>query len=381
MHRQSARRYSPKHMSLCVSFPKHDALSSGDLTSIRLELGRDSRVGREDCESGDVTVVFSGSLTAAPPPHCAGIGASAARTLAALYHEHGSSALSRIDGAFCAVILDRRRSSILLARDKLGIARAYLCRTGESITFADCMADLLAAQDRRFSVDIDSIYAFLMIGWVPTPHSMFREIEKLPAGTVVEFRDGKSQTTRYYDVPHDPTRIAHRSRQDLSNAVAEHLDRSVARGLALGERWGSFLSGGVDSSSVVTSICEEGESNFPTYFGGFAPQLNRYLPNPEEPEMSRLVATLCGTDHQMLWLGPEAVDKTAAIVEVLEEPVCDGGCIVVGAVMDAARGRLNGIMTGVGVTSSSRASGDTRCSHCFDICDLSRDPFGASRQP
>jgi asparagine synthase (glutamine-hydrolysing) len=206
----------------------------------------------------------------------------------------------------------------------------------------------MAARGEPHEVDIDSLYAFLMIGWIPTPHSMFRGIEKVPAGTILEFRRGVFETTTYYDVPHRAGDVVSRSPAQLSREVTEHLDRSVERGLALGGRWGSFLSGGVDSSSVVASIGHQTESAFPTYFGGFAPQLNQYLPNPEEPEMSRLVSETCGSEHHMLWLGPEAVDRTSEVVGALEEPVCDGGCIVLAAVMEEAQGVADGLMTGIG---------------------------------
>ena len=294
-------------------------------------------------------VLFSGTLTGVPAPHRPCMGAAAAGVLAGLYREHGVAAFSHVDGAFCAAIVDREREAIVLARDKLGIARAYLSRQGGSVTFSDSMSDLIAArEDEHHQVDVDSLYAFLMIGWIPTPHSMFRDVEKVPAGTLLEFRRGAFETTTYYDVPHRPSRVVSRSPAQLSREVTEHLDRSVERGLALGGRWGSFLSGGVDSSSVVASLSHATKSAFPTYFGGFAPQLNQYLPNPEEPEMSRLVSEAYGTAHHALWLGPDAVDRTSAVVGALEEPVCDGGCIVLDAVMEAALGEVDGLMTGIG---------------------------------
>jgi asparagine synthase (glutamine-hydrolysing) len=104
----------------------------------------------------------------------------------------------------------------------------------------------------------------------------------------------------------------------------------------------------VDSSSVVSSLAQAHGRTFPTYFGGFAPELNRFLPNPEEPALSQLVASRFGTEHRMLWLGSEALESTPEIVGALEEPVCDGGCIVLGAVMRAACHEVDGLMTGIG---------------------------------
>jgi asparagine synthase (glutamine-hydrolysing) len=108
------------------------------------------------------------------------------------------------------------------------------------------------------------------------------------------------------------------------------------------------LSGGVDSSSVVASLGRATDGSFSTYFGGFSPQLNRYLPNPEEPAMSKLVAERVGANHHMLWLEPETLESIREIISVLEEPVCDGGCIVLSAVMRKAKSDVDGLMTGIG---------------------------------
>lgn len=303
--------------------------------------------GHAEAEDGSTSVFLSGYLTNVPSPFRAGNGISAARSLVSLYSVRGTDAFAAIDGAFCAIIVDRKSNKIVLARDKLGIARVYLKRNASSIVFSNSLAALIKASNSEVELDIDSVYSFLSIGWIPTPHSMVRGVEKVPPGTFLQSGDGTLSQTTYYDVPHTAKSLEQRSPADLKKQVTEHLDRSIDRGLSLGGRWGSFLSGGVDSSSVVASLGRNLPRGFPTYFGGFSAQLNRYLPNPEEPAMSELVASKYHADHHMLWLGPEAVETAAEIVAALEEPVCDGGCIIVGEVMRAAVGRADGLMTGV----------------------------------
>lgn len=350
-------------MSFCISFRKHcpailehDLLildpgasaSARDPARIVVSITDSERVGHWHDRKNRISAFVSGSLTNVPEPFRPGTGAAAARTLAELYAKNSTEAFAQIDGAFCGAVVDWRRGAIILLRDKLGIGRAYLCRDKNTVTFSDSLSDLLDAEGRRFDIDLDSIYAFLMIGWIPTPHSMFSGIEKLPPGTYVESCAGRLTQTTYYDVPHSSSLVTHRPMEVLRKQVAEQLDRSVDRGLALGGRWGSFLSGGVDSSSVVSSMARAKGKNLGTYFGGFDPKLNRYLPNPEEPAMSQLVAARYKTDHHMLWLGPEVVESTPEIVGALEEPVSDGGCLIVGAVMRAARPEVDGLMTGIG---------------------------------
>jgi asparagine synthase (glutamine-hydrolysing) len=315
---------------------------------IIVDLKNDRFVGRWEDKAERITAFVSGSLTNVPKPFRPGTGAAAAQVLVALYLKYSSQCFNHVDGAFCCVILDWRRNAIIFGRDKLGIGRAYFCRDRDTVTVSDSLSDLLDAEGRRFELDLDSIYTFLMIGWIPAPHSMFRGIEKLPPGTILESCDGILREATYYDLLQSAAHTSQRSPEMLKQQVAAHLDRSVERGLALGGRWGSFLSGGVDSSSVVSSLARN-SSGFPTYFGGFAPWLNRYLPNPEEPAISQLVAARFGTDHHMLWLDPDAIHTTPEIIGALEEPVSDGGCIVLRAVMEnAARHNVDGIMTGIG---------------------------------
>lgn len=350
-------------MSLCVSFPKRrsstakeDLLvlepatraTAQDSGRIVVRMKPTDIVGRWDYEAHGITVFFSGSLTSVPETFHQGVGSDSARTLGLLYAQYATQVFSKVDGAFCAVILDWRRRTIIVARDKLGIGRTYVSREDDHITFSDSLADLLEVEGRSFELDLDSVYAFLSIGWIPTPHSMFSGIEKFPAGSLLESREDDLEQKKYYDVPHSPLSVKNRSAKELSQSITEHLDRSVDRGLAMGGRWGSFLSGGVDSSSVVASLARTVNGSFATYFGGFSAQLNRYLPNPEDPLMSRLVAEHVGANHHMLWLGPETLETMPEIITVLEEPVCDGGCIVLDAVMRAARNDVDGLMTGIG---------------------------------
>jgi asparagine synthase (glutamine-hydrolysing) len=350
-------------LSFCVSFLKQgysaadpDLLvvdpGSGarvrDTHGIVVSIGNGRMVGRWDDKAERITTFVSGCLTGVPDPLRPGTGVTAARALAALYIKHATDAFALIDGAYCGAIIDWQRRAIVMVRDKLGIGRAYLSRDGEVITFSDSLSHLLSAEQKSVKLDVDSMYAFLMIGWIPTPHSMARGVEKLAPGTYLESVNGALTQATYYDVPHSPSGVSYRPAAELRHEVADQLDRSVERGLSLGGRWGSFLSGGVDSSSVVSSLARSQSTSFPTYFGGFAPELNRFLPNPEEPALSKLVAGRFGTQHRMLWLGPEAVETTPEIIGALEEPVCDGGCIVLAAVMRAAREETDGLMTGIG---------------------------------
>ena len=319
------------------------AAATPDSGRLQVKLASSRFVGLHHDSQGRASTFVSGGVTRAVAPCNPGLGARAAEAVSNAYAQ---GALQGIEGNFIAAIFDWERNSAVLVRDKIGIARAYVHETDQALIFSDSLADIVD-DNRALSLDLDSVHAFLTLGWIPSPHSMFREIAKLEAGALLKWKDGTAQHAKYYDVPHAGLLLRSRPSRELSEDIRVLLNESVDAGAALGEKWGSFLSGGVNSSSVVASLARNG-APLQTYFGGFEPALNKYLPNPEEPEMSKLVASACGTDHHMMWLGPEVLDDAAGVIEALEEPVCDGGCLLVNAIMQQAQTEVDAMMTGVG---------------------------------
>ncbi len=283
-----------------------------------------------------------------PSPYKSGFGDSVAKVIAELYASYGEATMSMIDGSYVCTIIDWDRNLVFFVRDKLGIARAYRANQDEYFLFSDSLSELLSADNKQYELDPDSIYSFVTIGWVPTPNSMFLGISKIAQGTFFRCHEGVCEEVEYYDVPHK-SEFASMSNKDIYKGVEDRLDQAVARGLSSGGNWGSFLSGGIDSSSVVACMSSQNGGGFPTYFGGFAPYLNKYLPNPEEPKLSQMVAEKFKTKHEMLWLEEDATSSIPDIVRALEEPVSDGGCIVLAAVIKkAASEKVDSLMTGIG---------------------------------
>src|SRR5262245_49459838 len=160
-------------MSLYIKFPRHLLPGKTDLivlgpgadpntenpSRIVVGLANHPLVGRADDEARGLTVFVSGRLTNLPGSLPGGGGAAAARALANLYAKDRTQALSRVDGAFSFAILDWRRASIVVGRDKLGIGRAYLSRGSNTVAFSDCLSDLLRVAPSNPELDLDSIYA------------------------------------------------------------------------------------------------------------------------------------------------------------------------------------------------------------------------------
>ncbi len=270
-----------------------------------------------------------------------------AEALCELYLAHGAKALGMVEGSFAFAIVDRRDGEVLMGIDKMGQALGYLAETPDNIYFASSLTELLRVLPFKPDLDIASVYEFLKIGWVISPHSMFEGVEKITPGSYARF-DGKVLSrVSYYKPVHDG-HFVERSTPQLSQEIRQHIRTGVRRGLPWADQWSSFLSGGLDSSSVVCTMAGELGEPFPTFYGNFG-ALDKYMALPDEERVARAVAQEFKTNHSVVTIQPDVMHRVAQIVSCIEEPIYDGGPIVVDAVMAAAReAGADGIMTGIG---------------------------------
>jgi asparagine synthase (glutamine-hydrolysing) len=272
--------------------------------------------------------------------------ANDAHVLADLYAAHGASGLEEVDGSFAFIIVDHQRGLVHVGIDKLGQSFAYLAVTADSVHFATTLLELLNSLPSKPNLDLASVYEFLAQGWIIAPNSMFEGIEKLQPGSYVTWDGTELHRVGYYKPPHDGV-FVNSSRERLNTEVREHLDAAVRRGVAWCDSWSSFLSGGLDSSSVVYALSNILEHSFPTFYASFG-SLDRYMALPDEERVARKVAARFSTEHDVLTLQPNLMDRVPEIIRIIEEPIYDGGPIVVDAVMAAAKKKANGVMTGIG---------------------------------
>jgi asparagine synthase (glutamine-hydrolysing) len=269
-----------------------------------------------------------------------------AAILAELYLAHGPAALKKVDGSFAFVIVDHRDGSVHAGIDKLGQSLAYVAETPDEVVFATSLTELLGLLPSKPNVDMSSVFEYLSQGWVISPNSMFEGVEKLQPGSFVTWDGSQLQHVGYYEPLHDGA-FASWQRDELSLEILRHLKSAVQRGVPWSDSWSSFLSGGLDSSSVVWALSDKLGQSFPTFYASFG-DLDRYMAMPDEEAVARTVADRFGTLHSVLTIPSDVIDRVPEIVRIIEEPIYDGGPIVVDAVMRAAKTQANGVMTGIG---------------------------------
>lgn len=268
-------------------------------------------------------------------------------TILHLYEDYGPECLEHLNGMYAFAIWDRRRRELFIARDRLGIKPLfYAVQPGGRLIFGSEIKSLLQTDISR-EPDYLGLHDYLSLFYVPTPRSAFKEIHKLPPGHWLRCRaDGTVQIERYWDVPFPTEGTGPRSERQPRAAYVEqirHLLReSVRRQLRSDVPLGVFLSGGLDSTSVVAFMSELLDQPVRTFSIGFQEPSYNELPE------ARLVAQAFETEHHELVVEPDLIDLIPKIVLHFDEPFADYSAIPTYLVSQMARQEVTVVLSGDG---------------------------------
>ena len=281
-------------------------------------------------DDGDVAIVFNGEIYNHQElrveleglghrfySHCD------TETVLRAFLEWDVGCLARLRGMFALAIWTNSTKRLVLARDRMGIKPLYFAqRDGELFFGSELKAILVHPQiERRLS--LDGLDCYLSLNYVPCPWTLVEGIEKLPPGRWLEWRDGRVSTGSYWRLPfgiaHDWTLESALEKLDelLKQSIREHLISDVPLGM--------WLSGGIDSSTILHYAATESRLPLKTFsisFQGRSFDETRYI---------REVAERYHTEHEELDLNPE-VDLRSAIEQFAyysDEPSADAGALPV----------------------------------------------------
>lgn len=262
-------------------------------------------------------------------------------TIVHLYEELGADCVTCLRGMFAIALWDARTERLLLARDRLGIKPLSYWVTPHGIAFCSELRSLLALPRYSWRLDERGIAAFLSLGYVPDPLTAFAGVAKLPPGHVLTWsRDRGAVVARYWSpvaaeaAGVDEATAAERLQQLLADAVASHLESEVPLG--------AFLSGGLDSSTVVALMARAA----PIRPRSFAIGFNEVAFN--EAPHARRVAEAIGTDHTDLVLTPDADRWVDDLVALFDEPFADASALPTYVVSWLARRHVTVSLSGDG---------------------------------
>jgi len=262
------------------------------------------------------------------------------------YLEWGRDCVSRFNGMFAFAIWDSRDESLFIARDRLGIKPLYYSETPVGFAFASEIKALLAIPGIDCSPDLAALDQFMTFLWTPDPNTAFRGIFKLPPAHYLVYRDGKAEIQEYWDVTFDEDDSL--SEADWIDALREQITRSVRGQMISDVPLGAFLSGGLDSSTLVALMTDVADKKLTTYTFGFKQEDLRYDILEDDVKYARIVGSKFETDYQEHYLEPQVMELLPKLVYHLDEPVADPAIITSYLICRAARERLTVLLSGMG---------------------------------
>jgi asparagine synthase (glutamine-hydrolysing) len=304
-------------------------------------------------EDGTVQVVCNGEIYNAPALSKALLARghrlrtrSDVEVIAHLYEEHGTDVARHLDGMFAFALWDATARRLVLGRDRIGQKPLYLAERGDRLLWGSEAKCLLAAGVEP-ALDPQALHDYLTLGYVAGPASMFAGMSQLPPGTILVAEPGRSRprVERYWSLgghvpatraglPRGEAAWAEELVRTLKAAVASHLMSDVPLGV--------FLSGGVDSGTIVALMSELGVSPIRTFTIGFAEK------SFSEADTAREVATRYGTEHHELVVRPDAIALLPKLVRHFDEPFADSSAIPVYYVSELARRHVTVVLSGEG---------------------------------
>jgi asparagine synthase (glutamine-hydrolysing) len=260
-------------------------------------------------------------------------------TIVHSYEEWGDDCVNYFRGMFALAIWDGDRNRLYLARDRFGKKPLYYAMVGGVLLFGSELKSILQYDQVERKMDREALDYFLSFGYVPAPMTIFDGIFKLPAGHYAVLEEGKLLKQRYWDIAFAPDEAL--TEDSVIDLLYNSLEDAVKVRLKSEVPLGAFLSGGIDSSTVVSMMSRLSPNTVKTVSIGFD-EKNSELP------YSRAVADDLGTDHHEFVVTPEAHEILPRLIWHFDEPFSDTSLIPTYYLSEVARREVTVSLSGDG---------------------------------
>jgi asparagine synthase (glutamine-hydrolysing) len=262
------------------------------------------------------------------------------------YQAWGRGVLDRLRGMFAFALHDRRDRILFGARDPIGKKPLYYRLLGDTLYFASDLSALRASGADCGPVSKEAVALYFSLGYIPAPHTILSGARKLAAGEAFFHSPKGFETWIYWDIGLR-AEDASLDEAGVTKRLEGLLDGAVSRRLVSEVPLGAFLSGGIDSNLVVSSMARMSQERVKTYCAGFGERTA--LPGVrDEREMAAAAALHYGSVHEEIRVSPDGDGLLASLMPFLGEPLADPSIIPTYLVCREARKRVTVVLTGDG---------------------------------
>jgi asparagine synthase (glutamine-hydrolysing) len=256
--------------------------------------------------------------------------------------EWDTACFSRLRGMFAIALWTEANRRLVLARDRMGIKPLFFARNGDDLFFGSELKAIFVHPEIDRRLNLEGLDCYLSMNYVPCPWTLVQGIEKLPPGQWLEWRDGSTSTNAYWTLPVPAPRV--RTLEDAKEELDFLLRQSIREHLISDVPLGMWLSGGIDSSTILHYAATESSSPLKTFSISFRGR------SFDESNYIDQVANHYNTEHEQLDLNPE-VDLEGAIEEFAyysDEPSADAGALPVWFLSKLSKTRTTVSLSGEG---------------------------------
>ncbi len=244
------------------------------------------------------------------------------------FQEWGIGALEYVHGMFAFAVWDSVERELWLVRDRIGIKPLYFSQHANRIIFASEIKALLKDPDQAATVNEEAFFDYLSFLTTPAPKTLFKGIQKLPAGTWMRVRhDGTSEQRRYWDSLDNAQEKRDLDGDEYASCILDTLESSVEYRNVSDVPVGAFLSGGVDSSSIAALMAKHGSAPVNTFSVAYSEE---YPGCTSEMEfVDQVVEKLSANSNKQILSPNDLIDFLPKMIKLQDEPIADPVCVPV----------------------------------------------------
>lgn len=272
--------------------------------------------------------------------------ASDTEVIVHLYEELGEDCVHQLRGMFAFAVWDKSRRQLFVARDRLGIKPLYYTQVGKRLVFGSEIKSILQHPEVQARLNLEALSNFLSLKYVPAPQTFFADILSLPPGHTLTCNSNGVMVRQYWDLSftnNDPN--GHQREEVYAEQLEALLRESVELRLRSDVPFGAFLSGGIDSSTVVALMSQFLDEPVKTFSVGFDTDGE----GTDELPYARLIARQYQTDHHEVFItARDFIDLAEKVAWHLDQPIADQATVATYMVSKLASQHVKMVLTGEG---------------------------------